>query len=125
MKEFLLTSEEITVIDRVADKFHEQSVAFGWHKKKDRPADIGMKIALCHSELSEALECYRKGLKDSHLSQYDGITVELADAVIRIFDLAKRLKLPLGQALGDKHRYNSVRADHKPENRRKKGGKKF
>ncbi len=109
---FPISSKEIKVLDSIATKCHNQAVAFGWHKKKDRPADIGLKIALCHSELSEALEAYRKNLKDSHLTQYSGLVVELADAVIRIFDLSKRLKLPLAKALADKHKYNSIRLDH-------------
>ncbi len=34
---------------------------------------------------------------------------ELADAVIRIFDLAQALNLPLPEAIMEKHRYNSTR----------------
>ena len=49
----------------------------------------GSKIALMHSELSEALEAVRKGRpKDQHLPERDNLTVELADCVIRIMDFS-------------------------------------
>ena len=51
--------------------------------------------------------------------------VELADAIIRILDLADRCGYDIGSAIAQKHRYNMYREDHKPENRAKEGGKKF
>ena len=39
---------------------------------------ITQKLALVHSEISEALEGVRKDLKDDHLPQYDMFAVELA-----------------------------------------------
>ena len=50
--------------------------------------------------------------------------MELADAVIRIMDLAGAVGLDLGGAVAEKLDYNQKRADHKPENRAKDGGKK-
>lgn len=82
-------------------------------------------IALEHSELSEALEAFRKDLDDDKLPHFKGETVELADAIIRILDHAGGRGLPLGAALAQKLEYNKVRADHKPENRIKAHGKKF
>ena len=61
---------------------------------------------------------------DSHLRQYNSLTVELADAVIRIFDIAGGLGLNLAGAIQDKLEYNKNRADHKKSNRLKDNGKK-
>lgn len=87
--------------------------------------NVGELIALVHSELSEGLEGHRKNLKDDHLPEFDMLEVELADAVIRIFDMAGGLDLRLAEALFAKLEYNKSRADHKIENRLKDGGKKF
>lgn len=83
------------------------------------------KLALAHSELSEALEGMRKGIPDDHLPYRSMLEVELADALIRVFDLAGHLKLDLDGAVREKLAYNAQRADHKPENRVKVGGKSF
>ena len=85
----------------------------------------GELISLMHSELSEMLEGVRKDLADDHLPEFDSETVELADLIIRAFDYAGKHELPLAQALVKKLKYNAVRADHKPENRQKPGGKNF
>ena len=83
------------------------------------------KIALCHSELSEALEAHRKDLMDDKLPNRFGIEVELADCIIRILDLAQALGLDVAAAIIDKVHYNAEREDHKRENRAKQGGKRY
>ena len=73
---------------------------------------IGTQIALMHSELSEALEELRDGIAPTHY-RYDGkpegFTIELADCMIRIFDLCGVLGLDLEQALELKMDYNKKR----------------
>jgi len=81
-------------------------------------------IALIHSELSEAVEGIRKGINDDHLPQYPMEDVEIADTLVRCFDYIGGHKLKTADALVDKLAYNANRADHKPENRIKDGGKK-
>jgi NTP pyrophosphatase (non-canonical NTP hydrolase) len=82
-------------------------------------------LCLIHSEISEALEGHRKNLMDDKLQHRKSIEVELADALIRIADLAGYLSLDLGGAVVEKLVYNESRADHKLANRIQDGGKKF
>jgi NTP pyrophosphatase (non-canonical NTP hydrolase) len=51
--------------------------------------------------------------------------VGLADALIRIFDLAGAYNMPLGKAFEEKMAYNAGRSDHKKENRQGVGGKTY
>lgn len=87
--------------------------------------NVGELLALIHSEVSEALEHHRKLLMDDKLPHRSGLEVELADAVIRIFDVGGGLGLDIPGAITEKLVYNGKRADHKIENRRDVGGKKF
>lgn len=89
------------------------------------PRNIGELLCLIHSEISEAMEGARKNLLDDKLPDRPMLEVELADAVIRIFDMAGGLNLDLAGAIADKLAYNAQRADHKPENRAAAGGKTF
>ena len=86
---------------------------------------VAQKLCLTHSEVSEAMEGHRKGLMDDKLPHRPMIEVELADAIIRIADLAGALNLDLGGAIEEKMAYNAIRPDHKPEIRAASGGKAY
>jgi NTP pyrophosphatase (non-canonical NTP hydrolase) len=77
------------------------------------------------SEIAEGMEGHRKGKHDEHLPQFKSLTVELADAMIRIFDLAGALDLNLAEALVEKRRYNATRVDHTHAARLAPGGKTY
>lgn len=87
--------------------------------------NVGELLCLIHSEISEAMEGHRKGLMDDKLPKRPMIEVELADALIRIFDLAGGLKLDLAGAWKDKMEFNSTRKDHSFEARIAPSGKKY
>jgi NTP pyrophosphatase (non-canonical NTP hydrolase) len=89
------------------------------------PHIVGEKLMLVVSEVSEAMEGHRKSLMDDKLPHRTMIEVELADAVIRIADLAGALGLDLGGAIAEKLAFNANRPDHKLENRKGENGKKY
>jgi|SRR6185437_8717479 len=106
---------------------HTASANAGWWDNTDKgdPTVQASKIALIHSEISEALEGIRKGHRDSHLPARLAVEVELADALIRIFDLAGAMNLDLENAVFEKLEYNRTRADHSRESRALAGGKRI
>jgi NTP pyrophosphatase (non-canonical NTP hydrolase) len=85
----------------------------------------GELLMLIVSEIAEAMEGERKALMDDHLPGRPMAEVELADALIRICDYAGGHGYDLAAAVAEKLAYNAQRADHKPENRAKPGGKAF
>jgi len=114
------------------DICHGDSFAAGWwinHKTgadaRDNPMCFSQKLCLIHSEISEAMEGDRKSLQDTHLPNRYMREVELADALIRIFDLAGAYGMDIGGALAEKLEYNRNRLDHKLSARSAEGGKAY
>lgn len=114
-------------INLLAESCHEANKKW-WHDPATGERIIrnrGEMLMLIVSEISEAMEGERKNLLDTHLMHRPMAEVELADAIIRIFDYASGLGYDLGGAFVEKMKYNAVRADHTNEARLAEGGKKF
>lgn len=101
-------------MQNLIDDVHRNAREHGWW---DQERNVAEAIALMHSELSEALEAARKGFPADDKVLFDNFTVELADCIIRIFDLAGGMELQLVEAILAKHKYN--------QSRPYKHGKKF
>ena len=114
----------VASINLFACECHQRSRADGWWNTQEL-SNIGTKLCLIHSEISEAMEGYRRDLMDDHLPNRKMVEVELADAMIRIGDLAAALNLDLGGAIAAKMEYNANRADHKLIVRNTLHGKRF
>ena len=119
-------------VNLLADRAHAASVRAGWWTDPETgervaltPERVAQKLMLIVSEVAEAMEGHRKGLVDDKLPHRPMMEVELADALIRIGDLAGAMGFDLGGAVAEKMAFNATREDHRLEARRLTGGKAY
>jgi len=75
--------------------------------------DVPTSLCLIHSEVSEALESYRKGepnLWFAESGKPEGIASEMADVIIRIGDLCGALDIDIESAVLAKMAHNETRS---------------
>lgn len=101
-----MTENWANAISTMVAECYGRSYKAGWYHdpKTHLPIErnVGEMIALIHSELSEADEGARMNSPDDYIPHRKAVEVELADAVIRIFDLSGHLRLDLGGAYAEK-----------------------
>ena len=97
-------------LERLVVEAGDMAARKGFH---DLRPTFGDRLALIHSEVSEALEAYRD---TGHLHGWrredgkpEGVPSELADIVIRVADLCYVEGIDLGGAVADKLRHNAGR----------------
>jgi NTP pyrophosphatase (non-canonical NTP hydrolase) len=92
------------------ESIKKRNIAKGWY---DTERSFGDDIALLHSEVSEALEAYRKGQMLTFFTEDrrgfhkpEGMPSELADIFVRLCDTASRYKVNLEEEIARKEAYN-------------------
>lgn len=101
-----------------------QDMRSSGYPKLSPTVNVGEKLMLVVTEVGEAMEGHRKLLMDDKLPNRTMLEVELADVVIRCFDLSGGLGLDLPGAISEKLAFNANRVDHKISSRRAIGGKR-
>ena len=117
----------IEALDEMSTFVHARNALWWTNLETGERIDrnVGELLMLIVSELAEAMEGHRKGLMDDKLPHRTMLEVEMADAMIRIFDLCGGLKLDIGGAFMEKMDYNAKREDHQRAARMAVGGKKY
>ncbi len=87
-------------IREAMEEIHNLAVEKGWWRE---PRYLPELLCLVHAEVSECLEAYRR-------NNSKGVEEELADIVIRVFDIAQANGIDLEQAIIKKHNYNKTRS---------------
>ncbi len=103
-------------LNEMAERFYNIAASKGFH---DTPGNIGERVALIHSEVSELLEAYRNGNPPcTKCPELSSAQEEVADIIVRTLDLAHEFGIDVDQAVDVKTAYNKTRP-------RMHGGKKF
>lgn len=115
------------MLNQLAEQVHQANAR--WWRNPETGETIqrnkGEQLMLIVSEISEAMEGARKNKMDDHLPHRTMEEVEMADALIRIFDYCGGHGIDIEGAFAEKMNYDTQRADHTDEARLAPNGKKW
>lgn len=98
-------------LNDLRDECHEIAVDKGWYDGGDR--NVGEALMLIVTEVAEAMEEVRVGrmgtYRDAYSGKPEGFEIEIADILIRIFDLAGFKNIDLDEAVRQKIAFNRTR----------------
>lgn len=103
------------VLRALQRSIHETAKSKGWHEdtKPNDPVQVLAWLALVTSEIGECVESVRKGEHTTYVGvggKPEGLPSELADIVIRVFDIAGALDIDMAEAIAKKTHYNETRS---------------
>lgn len=113
------------MIEKLQNEIHDNAVRKGFWEE---PVNIAEKLMLVVTEIAEMCEAHRKSRKCTVLPEHDlypeddekfkayfekevkdSFEDEMADAIIRLLDMSKKLDIPIELHIRAKMRYNSLR----------------
>jgi hypothetical protein len=102
----------VAAFEHLMDIAHDTAVNHGWWNP---PKTFGEQLLLFHSEISEALEEFRnhKDVNEIYEGKNykpEGVPIELADLLIRVFDTCAFYNIDLLSAILLKMNYNLTRS---------------
>lgn len=114
------SEKQIKPMNELAKEIHQNAVKHGFY---DTKREVGTLLMLCVSELAEALEADRKGKhailidaidednfkEDFETCIKDSFEDEIADTIIRIFDLCGYYNIDIDEHIRLKMKYNQMR----------------